>query len=673
MTVSNFTNAAEAMLPPRATRVCLTMLAACAAAFAFGQPTGVVAVDLVSLATSGRSGNAASNGVVTNVDGSVIAFYSDASNLVPGDTNQVRDIFVRDLRSGTTHRVNLGQGSAQANAPSHAAGGPPALSGDGTIVVFYSSATNLVEKGDTNGFSDIFVYDRSTERLTMISLTPGGQQANGDSLAPDIDAAGRFIAYQSLASNLVDGDTNGVSDIFVHDRVTGTTERACGAGVEPNGSSFSPSISACGQFVAFASAASNLVEGDSNRLIDVFVCNRRTGEIDRVSVGDGGRQGNGISILPDISGSGCFVAFKSEASNLVPDDRNNRVDVFLRNRGAGVTELISEAFSGGSANDASFPPSITSDGRFVAFGSAATNLLIGDVNSFPSLYVRDRLTGAFRLVDVNDAGQQANGGTPDVPPSISGDGTQIGFVSAASNLTPPGVDLNSTNDVFRSANLFEPVTFGDTCCDCDDDTCKEPELGVCPLGCVPVCDAVCLPGPGVPGSRCAPLTPPSPTPTHTSGTPTVSATPSRSMTPTPTSPTNTPTATGPVQTSTPTAPPHTATPTPRTTTPTPTAPTATATTPTATPTGTMPTATATGATATPAGPTATATATLTGRTATPTRTRGTPSPDRTATVTAPRRFDDDSCAVVPLDRRTRASKSALLLIAPLLVLILRRR
>jgi hypothetical protein len=362
--------------------------------------------------------------------------------------------------------------------------------------------------------------------------------------------------------------------------------------------------------------------------------------------------------VPDISASGCFVAFKSEADNLVPNDLNHRVDVFVRNRGAGETELISEAFEGGSANDASFPPTIADEGRFVAFGSAATDLLVGDVNHVPSVYVRDRLTGDIRLVDVNDRGQQADAGTPDLPTGISGDASRIGFVSAASNLTPPGVDRNFTNDVFVADNEFDPGSFGNVCCDCDDNTCTEADDGICPDRCVPMCEAVCEPGPGIPGGNCVSIVIPTATPTATNGTPTVSATPTTTVnaTSTPTGPTATATATGPTATATATGPTATATPTGPTASPT-------ATGPTSTPTGPTATVTRTGATATPTGGTATPTRTSIGGSATPNRTL-TPQPIR---------FDDDSCAITPPTHRRGSTKGALLLLLPAMFLLGFRR
>jgi Tol biopolymer transport system component len=403
-----------------------------------------LAIELVSVSITGTSGNGASSGVAANANGTVIVFYSDATNLVVGDTNVVRDVFVRDRTGATTERVSLSSSGAQANSASHAAGGAPAINGDGQIIAFYSDATNLVA-GDTNGQTDVFVRLRATASTERISIATDGTQGNGPSLNPSISSDGRFVAFQSLASNLVPDDTNGVADVFVRDRVNGITERACN-GIQGNGASFTPSISGDGNFVAFASASTNLVAGDTNGHIDVFVCNRGTGAIERVSVSTGGTQGNGDSILPAISGDGSGVAFKSNATNFVLNDNNGVADVFARDRAAGSTERISVNSSGGDANDASFPPSISYDGRFAAFGSAASNLVGGDFNSVSDVFVRDRQIGVTRLVDVNDIGQEANAGTADIAPAISSDATQIGFVSFASNLV--GGDVNQTTDVF---------------------------------------------------------------------------------------------------------------------------------------------------------------------------------------------------------------------------------
>jgi Tol biopolymer transport system component len=165
-----------------------------------------------------------------------------------------------------------------------------------------------------------------------VSLGPNGVQGNSYSFSPALSADGRFVAFESEASNLVPGDTNGERDVFVHDRQAGTTERVSVRrdGVQVRGSSYRPALSADGRFVAFVSRVHTLVPGDTNNKADVFVRDRRTGTTERVSVGPNGVQGNGRSDFPTLSADGRFVAFESEASNLGPGDTNDAGDVFVR-------------------------------------------------------------------------------------------------------------------------------------------------------------------------------------------------------------------------------------------------------------------------------------------------------------------------------------------------------
>lgn len=462
------------------------------------QPTGAAAV--VSVTTAGKPGNGFSNGVGVDASGKIIGFFSDATNLVPGDTNQARDVFVRNLNTGLTERVSVSSSGQQANGPSQAGGGNVALTSDGSIVAFDSDASNLVA-GDTNGRRDVFVRIRASNTTERVSVANDGSQANGNSAFPAISGDGRFVAFQSDATNLVANDRNGRTDIFVRDRVAGTTERLCG--VEGNGASSHPSISDDGMLVAFASAASNLVPGDTNGFLDIFVCDRSTGTIERVSVSSSGAQGNGDSILPAISGDGRFVAYKSLATNLVPNDRNGVVDVFRFDRLTRRTERVSVSFSGGDANDFSFPPAISNDGRFVIFGSAATNLIFNDSSQAANVFVRDMAVGVTVAADVNARGELGNNGVPDVPFAISADGSEVAFVSFATNLGASGA---SAGQVYAGTNPF----FGPGAC---------PD-GTCPDG------LVCVRG------FCVT---PTPTPTFTrTPPPTVTRTPTRTSTPTPT-------------------------------------------------------------------------------------------------------------------------------------------
>ncbi len=246
--------------------------------------------------------------------------------MVRADTNGVHDVFVYDRATQKTKRVSLRSNGAQANRGS----GQPSISTDGRFVAFQSAATNLV-RVDTNGYTDVFAYDRATLKTRRVSVSSNGAQGKWGGREPSISADGRFVAFESL-SRLVRADTNGENDVFVHDRATHKTERVSvsSTGVQAKNMSGEPSISADGQFVSFFSFARQLVRDDTNGQPDVFVHDRTTQETQRVSVSSTGAQANGMSDIPSISGDGRFVAFQSSARNLVPADTNNAWDVFAR-------------------------------------------------------------------------------------------------------------------------------------------------------------------------------------------------------------------------------------------------------------------------------------------------------------------------------------------------------
>jgi hypothetical protein len=290
----------------------------------------------VSVASDGSEGNADSNFVGApqlSADGRFLAFESFASNLVPGDTNGTLDVFVKDRATGQTSRVSVASDGTQANDGSYY----PSISADGRLVAFLSSASNLVP-GDTNtcgsvipgSCADIFVHDRQTGTTTRVSVASDGAQSNGISESPAISADGRFVSFESFATNLVAGDTNGAFDIFVHDLQSGATTRVSVAsdGAQGNSDSRPSSINGDGRFVAFVSYASNLVPNDTNNDADAFVHDRQTGATTRSSVASDGSQANSGSARPSISTDGRFVVFDSVASNLVPNDTNG-IDVFV--------------------------------------------------------------------------------------------------------------------------------------------------------------------------------------------------------------------------------------------------------------------------------------------------------------------------------------------------------
>ena len=344
----------------------------------------------ISVGPGGTQADDDSSNPSMSADGRWVAFYSFATNLVVGDSNGFGDVFVHDRQTATTTRVSVGAGSAQANGASYEA----AISADGRWVVFLSFANNLVG-GDSNGFDDAFVHDRQTGATTLVSVGVAGAPGNGDAYAPAISAAGRFVAFESFASNLVVGDTNGTEDVFVRDLQTGTTTRVSvgPGGVQGNSDSFDPAISADGRSVAFRSLASNLVAGDTNGYQDVFVHDRQTATTTRVSVGPGGTQGNGDSYVAAISADGRWVGFESDASNLVTGDTNGAQDAFVYDWQTGTTLRVSVGAGGAQGDADTYVPVVSADGRYVAFDSLASNLVGADLNDVGDVFVHDRGAG----------------------------------------------------------------------------------------------------------------------------------------------------------------------------------------------------------------------------------------------------------------------------------------
>jgi Tol biopolymer transport system component len=360
----------------------------------FVRDLATITTTRVSRATGGAQavGGASFNPRLSG-DGRYVAFESLASNLVLTDTNSARDIFVHDRQMGTTTRVSVGPGGAQANGLSGfgLGGNGLAISGDGSLVAFQSEASNLVIT-DTNSARDIFVHDLGSGTTTRVSVGPGGAQANGVSLWPALSDDGRYVAFYSSASNLVTGDTNGAVDIFVHDRQTGATTRVSVGigGAQPNGNSRSPAISADGRYVAYTSGATNLAANDTNAADDIFVYDRQTGATTRISNAPGAVPSNGYSDLAALSADGRYVVFKSTASNLVAGDNNGAWDIFVHDRQTGATTRVSVGPGGAQANSDSNTPALSADGRYAAFESSANNLVVGDTNNASDVFVHDR-------------------------------------------------------------------------------------------------------------------------------------------------------------------------------------------------------------------------------------------------------------------------------------------
>jgi hypothetical protein len=381
--------------------------------------------------SSGTDINDGDRGLAISADGQIVVFASKATNLVAGDTNGQWDIFVHDNTTGVTERVSVDSSGAEANDDCR----NPSISADGMVVAFESAATNLVA-GDTNARYDVFVHDRATGITERASVDSSGAQANDGTQGSNVSADGNTVVFGSFASNLVAGDTNGMSDFFVHDRASGITERVSvdSSGAESNDYSiYRPSISADGRVVAFDSLASNLVAGDTNGVLDVFVHDRTTGITERVDVDSAGNETTGrIFQGPTLSGDGQVVAFPDDATNLVPGGTNGWLQVFAHDRNTGVTELMSVDSNGVEANYGAQDPRISTDGRCVAFVSDSTNLVAGDRNNYDDVFVHDRIGGFTDCASLGLAGVPAYGESR--VPALGADGEIVAFSSDAGDL-----------------------------------------------------------------------------------------------------------------------------------------------------------------------------------------------------------------------------------------------
>jgi len=284
-----------------------------------------------------------------------------------------------------------------------------------------------------------------------VSVSSDGTQGNGHSSYAAISADGRYVAFASSASNLVSDDTNEMKDIFVHDRINRTTTRVSihSDGTQGNGHSFHTAISADGRYVAFTSEASTLVSDDTNGTTrDVFVHDRETGETRRVSVASDLTEGDGGSEWPSLSADGRYVTFYSSATNLVAGDTNGYSDVFLHDIQEATTVLVSAGMEGAASDNSSHYPSISADGRFVAFESWASNLAESDTNWSYDVFVRDMVKGTTTRASVSTAGVEADDGC--FRPSISADGGFVVFYTDATSLVDNVVN-ESQDDVYLAA------------------------------------------------------------------------------------------------------------------------------------------------------------------------------------------------------------------------------
>ena len=376
-----------------------------------------------------------------SADGRVLVFWSYASNLVPGDGNRAADVFCRDLMTGAFEAISVNPAGRTGNGESQSC----SISADGRFVAFYSRATDLVP-GDANGTGDVFVRDRQTGTTRLVSKSSSGVQGDYGSFEQAISADGRFVAFRSAATNLVPNDSNRNDDIFVHDLLAGTTERVnlSTLGAEANRDSIDVAISADGRFVAFSSIANNLHPSVRVLQWHVYVHDRLSAVTECVSLASDGSDNDGHSRWPAMSADGRWVCFQSEASRLVPGDRNGASDGFLHDRRSGSNARVNLTGSGMESSGPVGRCTVTPDGRFVAFESAAADLVTGDLNGDNDVFLKDLLTGTVSLVSVGLGGSA--GARASFSPSVSSDGRRIAFQSAARDLISH--DTNKSYDIF---------------------------------------------------------------------------------------------------------------------------------------------------------------------------------------------------------------------------------
>ncbi|MCA9138045.1 MAG: VCBS repeat-containing protein [Planctomycetales bacterium] len=368
-------------------------------------------------------------------DGQFIGVTSALADLVPGDGNDDFDVFLLDRASDHFERVSHGGDGTEGNGPSSGI----SISPDGRFVAFNSRASNLVGD-DTNGSTDVFVVDRTSQTIERISVDNNGVEGNLSSAKPQISADGRYVAFHSIASNLVPNDDNNEVDVFVFDRQLKTVRRLSvdAAGEDKNYPSTVNSISTDGTLISFSSQAILVTPGAAEA---VFVADHQNGTIEQISLKS---DGTPFSRAKDseISGDGRFVAFRGQM------DGGDNDEIYLHDRVADTMYLVSRAFDGGVADGNSFLPSVNEDGRYVAFDSTSSNLVSGDTNGLQDLFVHDVISGETARVSVGFDGSEANGRSSNA--KISDDGRWIAFWSYASNLVEG--DVNELGDYFVVAN-----------------------------------------------------------------------------------------------------------------------------------------------------------------------------------------------------------------------------
>lgn len=398
-------------------------------------------VVVLSQDVNGRASNGRSIQPAISADGRYVAFESSANDLVPGEPlHPSGGVFVRDTLTGVITRASVPDGGGIADAVS----GGASISADGRYVAFYSFATNLVPGAPPDALPNIYVRDMVRGKTRVVSVDGTGGWPDGSSLHPAISGDGRYVAFQSDATDIVPDDGNGATDVFVRNLVRGTTTRVSvdRDGGDADGSSTDPSLSFDGQTSAFVSDAQDLLAVDGPGLASVYA--RSGGTTVLVSAPYAGHSPDDSSSAPSVSADASAVAFASRATNLVPGDGNGFTDVFVRDLGGGPVVRVSVARGGGDADHASFAPSISADGGRVAFESVASNLVRRDRGGVIDVFVHDRVVGATVRWSVDTDGGSPNQNSTSA--ALAANADRVAFQSTATDL----VDRHT----FQGADVF---------------------------------------------------------------------------------------------------------------------------------------------------------------------------------------------------------------------------
>ena len=402
-----------------------------------------------------KNGSVQGSGISTlpsvNSDGSVIAFESTSGNLV-GDANSQTQILVKNIQSNSIQRVSVNNSGTAGNKASYS----PSISSDGKKIAFNSLSNNLYS-GDINGFSDIFVRDTTNNVTTLVNITKNGIIADKESADAVISGNGRFVAFATAANNLSGQTTNSKRNVYLKDLVTGNLELISinNSGTVGNNDSFLPSISFDGRYISFVSFASNFDNIANNNVYDIYRHDTLNKTTKRISYSATGGASNGLSLGSVISADGQTIAYHSLANNLVDNDSNNAIDVFIYDVATQKTELASGNIA---ASGFSFNAKISDTGRFIAYYSTANNLVPNDSNNSSDLFIYDRLLKKTERASVSTSGVQTSKSI-DTNISISGDGKAAVFSSTDAALVS-GDTNNKLDVILRKINVenIKPVS-----------------------------------------------------------------------------------------------------------------------------------------------------------------------------------------------------------------------